>query len=190
MSGTEENPFSSPGADLGSGEAPGKPKLRLRGWVKALAVLEIVGGLIGLGVTALGVGTMAFGEGDPSLRATYGVGFFVGMALYALLVAAGSMLLARDPRGWKLSRVLQACQSFWIVSAPLAYQFFAGPVVGIGIDANGGLGFPLTLACTYTFGVGNAVRGFAAGLNFVAFASFVLLVAPPPIERPRSPNRR
>ncbi|MEJ8804266.1 hypothetical protein [Pontibacter sp. H249] len=132
--------------------------------VKAIAIYQIVGGLLGIALT---VWVLFSGEtviDQLNLR----ISLFAG-ALYVFSILCGRMLFRNLRRGLILSIVNQLLQVVYISIGTFGFQYVAGLRVGIGVDMVAGWIFKLRLALSsfhFNLGIDNGQKFI--GLNLVA----------------------
>jgi hypothetical protein len=140
-------------------------------WIaRAIALVEIVGGAIGVGLicTAMRAG----GEGW----------FFLAlfMAVYIWSIVAGVKLWRERDCGWRHSIAIQLLQVPWIITARITYLFCSGPAAWFGFGSNGlanahSLFSQFNVGWASGFGPEFDARPWQFSINLVALSAAVYL---------------
>lgn len=133
----------------------------------AVALLQIVGGLVGLGIIG-----RAFLSGDvPLITMVIHLGF---VFIFAYGIIAGLVLIKMERLGMILSMIFQAIQIPIIMGPSLSYSMFSGACFNIYKHAMG-WGFNFNFGSSYVFHVNSGEPGLM-GINIVAVVLLILLI--------------
>jgi len=136
---------------------------------KALAVLLVLGGVVGIGVALLAGYQLA------QAHWAYGLLMALLVALFAWSAVTGVRLWRGDPRGWKWAVILFAAQIPVLTIPGFTYEYFTGLAVKVlGGDVDGALTFGIGAGANVF--VGGAAPGLAYGVNLVAVAALAWLL--------------
>lgn len=136
---------------------------------RALAVLLVVGGAVGIGI--------ALFVGYQLAQANWAyAGFMVLLlALFAWSALTGLRLWRGDPRGHKWAVILFAAQIPVLTVPGFSYEYYTGLAIKlVGGDVEGALSFGL--GATANVFVGAGTEGLVYGINLVAIAGLALLL--------------
>ena len=131
---------------------------------RTFALLETVGGILGLGMSAYTVVVLGV---DPSSAALF-------LTPNAVAVYAGYLLWRERKRGYVLSLVLQAAQIFRVTSTVFFYEFVLGLGVTIGFTYDRVFFYPKVGSAGW-IGITNTSLPFSIGINFVAVLGLIYL---------------
>jgi hypothetical protein len=138
--------------------------LQIRNQLKAIAIYQIAGGILGIGLT---IWVMFSGEMVLS-QEVLRIGIFAA-GLYVFSILCGRMLLRIPKRGLKLSLVNQVLQVIYFSFGSYAFQYVAGLRIGIGMDMVEGWIFKFRLALSsFHFSLGTDLDQKLIGINLVA----------------------
>ena len=145
-----------------------------KGFLRLIAVTEVVGGILGIVVSAGGL--------MPGSSSSGVIMSLLFLVLYALLVFAGVGLWRLRPGGGVLSVALQLAQVVHLALPRFAFLFFGGLglIVGFGTDglsASPFWGARFRLAITHGWGTASEAHPWSVSLNLVALACAVYLAA-------------
>lgn len=96
--------------------------------LKLIAILEIVGGIMGVVIILLALRNLGIQS-----AAIYGL-FGVGIGLYLYSVASGFLLFTNTPKGIYHSRINQWLQVFKFMMAGFGYDYVSGIGLFVGLD--------------------------------------------------------
>ncbi|MHC2992263.1 hypothetical protein OB13_11925 [Pontibacter sp. HJ8] len=137
---------------------------QIRNQIKALAIYQLAGGILGIALT---IWVMFAGElvlSQEVLR--FGI-FAVGLYVFSIL--CGRMLFRKPKLGLKLSLVNQVLQVIYFSFGSYAFQYVAGLRIGIGMDMVEGWIFKFRLALSsFHFSLGTDLDQKFIGINLVA----------------------
>ena len=138
--------------------------MNYRNQLKAIAIYQIVGGILGIALTTW---VMFRGEvvvDQPALR----MGLFAG-GLFIFSILCGRMLFRNAKRGLVLSLINQVLQVVYFTFGAYGFQYVAGLRVGVGADMVEGwtLEFRLALS-SFHFSIGTDLGQKFIGINLVA----------------------
>ncbi|WP_161889477.1 hypothetical protein [Pontibacter russatus] len=137
---------------------------QLRKQVTALALYQIIGGILGILLT---LWVMFRGE----LVLTQQVLRFslFAAALFMFSILCGRMLFRNPPRGLVLSLLHQVLQVVYFTFGEYGFQYVAGLRIGFGFDMVGSWTFKFRVALSsFQFDFGNATGQKFIGINLVA----------------------
>ena len=144
----------------------------LRFWSRVVALLEIVGGLAGLYMTAFG-----------TLIGTNRVIFLAAFVLFVASVWGGVLLALGRRGGVAVSLVVQAVQLVQVAAGGLIYAFVSGLQLVVGLrqtDDGPDVGFNLAGPARFLVFLnppgGGMTQGLFTGLNVAALLSIVCLL--------------
>ena len=136
---------------------------------RLIGILEIAGGLYGMASVLPRL--LEFG---PLRSAAYGL---IALALYALVLVAGVLLLENSERGIRLSSVAQLLQLPLIATPIFSYAFYCGAFINLFAV----LHMPVRPELTWHFGSQALNLAFAGpspshlGVNLLALLSWMIL---------------
>lgn len=137
---------------------------QLRKQVTALALYQIIGGILGILLT---LWVMFRGE----LVLTQQVLRFslFAAALFVFSILCGRMLFRNPPRGLVLSLLNQVLQVIYFAFGTYGFQYVAGLRIGFGFDMVGSWTFKFRVALSsFQFDFGTATGQKFIGINLVA----------------------
>ncbi|HUF71540.1 MAG TPA: hypothetical protein VMR74_01445 [Gammaproteobacteria bacterium] len=136
---------------------------------KALAVLLMLGGVVGIGIALFAGYQLA------QAHWAYGLLMALLLALFAWSALTGVRLWRDDPRGWKWAIILFAAQIPVLAIPGLTYEYFTGIAVKV---LGGGVEGPLSfgIGAGANIFVGGAAPELAYGVNLVAVAALAWLL--------------
>ena len=137
---------------------------QLRKQVTALALYQIIGGILGILLT---LWVMFRGE----MVVTQQVLRFslFAAALFVFSILCGRMLFRNPPRGLALSLFNQALQVVYFTFGAYGFQYVAGLRIGFGFDMVGSWTFKFRVALSsFQFDFGTATGQKFIGINLVA----------------------
>lgn len=138
---------------------------------KAIAALEIIGGLTGVALIVRSI----FGSSELSGRGAVAIAVAITfLMLYLTSILAGWMLWQSTTMGRRLSLVTQALQIPWFRLFGLKYTFAAGAYAVAGFES-GRADFQLALGSLYGFEILLEPGGSSFYVNLVALVLFVLI---------------
>lgn len=132
--------------------------------LKALAIYQIAGGVLGILLTAwvLFQGEVVLDQ--PALRVTF---FAVGLFVFSIL--CGRMLLRNAHRGLVVSLINQVLQVVYVTFGAFSFQYVAGLRIGFGFDMVGSWVFKFRMALSsFEFQAGTDTGEKFIGINLVA----------------------
>ena len=132
-----------------------------------VALLEILGGLVGLALIAGALLDKNLNQGAMIVH----IGFVL-VFLYGIL--AGAALIKKPRLGLFLSIIYQGIQIPIIMSSKVSFELFAGATFNI-IWHETGFGSNLYFGSRYYFNL-NSYQPWCFGVNILAFVLFVLLI--------------
>ena len=132
-----------------------------------LLILQIGGGLLGLGLIGQSLMTKQLTFTTVIIHIAFVFVFLFG-------IAAGAALLRKRKLGLWLSAVFQAMQIPVITTSLESYTLFSGACFNLYRHSSG-FGFHVLVGSRYYFSIHNA-ESWMAGINFLAFVLFILLV--------------
>lgn len=132
--------------------------------LKALAIYQMLGGLLGIGLT---IWVMFSGEITVTQQVLR-LGLFAGV-LYVFSILCGRFILRNPKRGLQLSLLNQVFQVLYFSFGAYGFQYVAGLRVGVGVDMVGGWLFKFRLALSsFHFSIGTDLGQKFIGINLVA----------------------
>ncbi|PVY37318.1 hypothetical protein [Pontibacter virosus] len=135
-----------------------------RNQIKALALYQIIGGLLGIALTLWVIFSGKMVVDQAALR----IGLFAG-GLYIFSILCGRMLFRSQKRGLKLSLINQVLQVVYFSFGAYAFQYVAGLRIGVGVDMVAGWIFKFRLALSsFHFSIGTDLGQKFIGINLVA----------------------
>jgi hypothetical protein len=148
-----------------------------RFWVKAIAALEILGGITGPIY-------LAFQLRDAPCPTSVVVLAVVLLAMYGLALVAGLMLWRNHRRGKALSVAVQLLQLPKIASTTLAFSIsfgfdFAPMVVATNGSAGYAITFLIRFGAEHTFYIDNPAMPLGFGISLVSCLFLTLLLKRP-----------
>ncbi|AHM60327.1 hypothetical protein D770_10350 [Flammeovirgaceae bacterium 311] len=145
-------------------------KKNLNNIIRGLAVYQIFGGILGIGLAIRII---------PQLNNLTTLSYlliFLTAAFYVYSIIAGAVLLQHPKRGLTLSLINQALQVLSIAIGTFAYNYVAGFKLGLGIDFIPAWQFNLNLSLSSFQLILNAETGRVfIGINFLALALVYLI---------------
>ena len=146
---------------------------------RAIGVLQLVGGVLGLGLITFGTAPIS---GPEWARLSIEL-MFVGFLL--LLSIAGILLLRGRTLGTTLSLVAQALQVPQITSHALSYHLQAPAAASLSFSSNWNVGFAADLSIALQLRLGQSLDSTQIAVNLLALACiYILLRRPRPAELP------
>lgn len=137
---------------------------QLKNQVRALALYQIVGGILGIVLT---LWVMFRGEivlTQQVLRISL---FAAGLFVFSIL--CGRMLFRHPQRGLLLSLINQVLQVIYFAFGAYGFQYVAGLRIGLGFDMVGSWTFKFRVALSsFQFDLGTATGQKFIGINLVA----------------------
>ncbi len=135
-----------------------------RNQLKAIAIYQIVGGILGIALT-----TWVLFGGEMVLDQTALRISLFATGLYVFSILCGRMLFRNTRRGLILSIINQVLQVVYFSVGAYGFQYVAGLRVGIGVDMIAGwiLKFRLALS-SFHFSLGTDLGQKFIGINLVA----------------------
>lgn len=138
--------------------------------IKGLAVYQIFGGLLGIGLAIRIIPQL------QDLNALSYLLIFLTAGFYVYSIIAGAVLLQHPKRGLSLSLINQALQVLSIAIGSFAFNYVAGFKLGLGIDFVPAWQFNLNLSLSSFQLILNADTGRVfIGINFLALALVYLI---------------
>ncbi|TPE43366.1 hypothetical protein [Pontibacter mangrovi] len=130
----------------------------------ALALYQIIGGLLGIALTVW----VMFGQDTtvtlPALRLS-----LVAGGLYLFSILCGRLLLRQPGRGLRFSLLNQVLQVLLFSFGTYGYQYVAGLRLSVGVDMVGGWVFKFRMALSsFHFSLDSDLGQKYIGLNLVA----------------------
>lgn len=164
------NPYTPPGADVADvPAAPPRPAAPLHWSIKALAILLVAGGVLGMGI-AIWLAIKAMGEAWTYLIPCAGL-----LLLFFWTSLTGIRLWRNEARGWKWARWLFAAQIPLVTLPGFTYRYFSGfhfsVIVG---DTPQNVAFGLGANANIFFGP--AIKSWMFGVNLFAVFALVVLI--------------
>lgn len=139
-------------------------KDKIRNHLRALAIYQIVGGALGIGLTVVVMlqgGTILT---QQVLRAS-----IFAAALFVFSIICGTTLLRIPQRGLTLSLVNQVLQVVYFTIGEYGFHYVSGLRLGFGLDMVGSLTFKFRLALSsFQFQLGADAGQKFIGINLVA----------------------
>ena len=136
---------------------------------KALAVLLLAGGAVGIGIALL----VGFQLAQTNIA--YAGLMLLLLALFAWSALTGIRLWRGDPRGFKWAAILFAAQIPVLTVPGFAYEYYTGIAIKLmGGNVESALSFGI--GATANVFVGTQTAGAAVGVNLVAIAALALLL--------------
>lgn len=132
--------------------------------VKAIAIYQILGGVIGIALLVL----VMFGGEFTVTQEVLRFSILAGL-LYIFSILCGRMLFRNPRKGLRLSLVNQVLQVVYFSIGAWAFQYVAGLRIGVGVDMVGGWIFKFRLALSsFHFSAGSDLGQKFVGVNLVA----------------------
>lgn len=137
---------------------------QLRKQITALALYQIVGGILGIVLT---LWVMFRGE-IVLTQEVLRISLFAG-GLFALSILCGGMLFRNPRRGLVLSLLNQVLQVIYFAFGAYGFQYVAGLRIGFGFDMTGSWTFKFRVALSsFQFDLGTDTGQRFIGVNLVA----------------------
>lgn len=135
-----------------------------RNQIRALALYQIIGGLLGIALTVWVMFSGNMVVDQTALR----IGLFAG-GLYIFSILCGRMLFRNPKRGLVLSIINQLLQVIYFSFGAYGFQYVAGLRIGVGVDMVEGWIFKFRLALSsFHFSIGTDLGQKFIGINLVA----------------------
>lgn len=137
---------------------------RIRNQLKAIAIYQIAGGLLGIALTVW----VMFSEEMVLTQQALRIGLFAG-GLYVFSILCGRMLFRNPKRGLTFSLANQVLQVVYFSFGTYGFQYVAGLRAGIGVDMIEGwiIKFRLALS-SFHFNLGTDTGQKFIGINLIA----------------------
>ncbi|PRY10671.1 hypothetical protein CLV24_11390 [Pontibacter ummariensis] len=137
---------------------------QLKNQVKALAVYQIAGGILGIAFTLW----VMFSGQVLITQEVLRIALFA-TALFVFSLLCGRMLFRKPERGLVLSLANQVLQVVYFAFGAYGFQYVAGLRVGLGMDMTGSWTFKFRLALSsFQFDFGADTSQKFIGINLVA----------------------
>ncbi|MCC9137059.1 hypothetical protein ACFSKU_20365 [Pontibacter silvestris] len=132
--------------------------------IKVLAIYQIIGGLLGIGIT---IWVMFRGESILTQQVLRISLFAAGLYVFSIL--CGRMLFRNVQRGLMLSIINQVLQVVYFTFGAYGFQYVSGLRIGLGFDMIGSWTFKFRIALSsFQFDLGADTGQKFIGVNLIA----------------------
>ncbi len=137
--------------------------------LKALAIYQIAGGVLGLGIT---IWVIAH---TPVITGLLMLIFLVALGLYTYSVLCGILLVRQHKHGLKYSLINQYLQLVNFAILGFGLKYVSGMLLSVGVDLTGEfeMKFNFAIMSTWEFNVNRDVERIEINLNL--FALFIII---------------
>ena len=132
---------------------------------RAVAVLQVIGGLLGIGLGATVFGSQW--SSSPAVTIAY-------MFAFTFTFVAGILLWAAHPIARSVSVLVQACQVVTLVVNGWGFQFFAGFLTRVSYDT-GHFNLLFGPGAAFVLATGEDPSQLLIGINFVPLVALFVL---------------
>ncbi|MBW3545671.1 MAG: hypothetical protein KY428_08765 [Bacteroidetes bacterium] len=145
-------------------------KKHLNNIIKGLAVYQIFGGILGIGLA------IRFISQFKELNSLSFILIFLTALFYVFSMVAGAVLIQKQQLGLKLSLINQALQVISLAMGSFAYNYVAGFKLGLGLDFVPAWQFKLNLSFSSFQLIMNEETGRVfIGINLLALVMVYLI---------------
>ena len=143
--------------------------------IKAIALLLMIGGLVGL-VIVVFIDARYLLRPDASFFSFSVAIAGIFILLYGWAIWTGIDLWRGRPQALTWALVLFAIQIPTVTVPGFTYEFHTGFIVRILFNAAGRLGFDFNLGSSFMFYISSSIQGIVLGINLVAMLAFIYLL--------------
>lgn len=145
-------------------------KKHLNNIIKGLAVYQIFGGILGIGLA------IRFISQFKEMNSLSFILIFLAALFYVFSIVAGAVLIQKQQLGLKLSLINQALQVVSLAMGSFAYNYVAGFKLGLGLDFVPAWQFKLNLSLSSFQLIMNEETGRVfIGINLLALVMVYLI---------------